>query len=409
MKKGILNKNFFLLLQGKVVSNIGDVLYSVALSYWILETTGSKSMMGTILAIQTLVKVILCPFGGVVSDRINRKTIVVGSDFICGCILTTISVFGLCGRLSVWMVLVAGIGMAAASAFFGPAVSAILPDLVAKEDLSKALSLNNTAITLVQILSQSISGILLSLFGPLMIFLGNGASFFLSSLSESFIQNPVQEHSNVQMTFFEDFKEGLTFVIGHRGLRTMMLLSCVLNFFGNGASVLILPYFLEKPFLQGASGYGFTMSVLTIGTLIAVMIYGFLKLNGQQRQQAFATSILISCLGISLLMASRSLWLIMVAAFVFGFGNALLNIIFSEVMYEIVPGQVRGKVMGLTSTMSMGLTPIAMAVFSYGADLIGTYLMMSFGFVMMSIGSFLLVILPAPREAIRNKPLKGGE
>ena len=209
MRMKLFNKNFLLLLQGKLVSNMGDVLYSVALSYWILETTGSKTIMGMILAMQTFVKVLFSPFGGVVSDRMSRKGIIVGSDFICGCILSIVSVLGFIGRLEIWMMMLASMMMAMAAAFFQPAVQAILPDLVAKENLSKALSANQTTVTLVQIIGQSVSGVLLSIFGPLMIFFGNGMSYFLSSFSEAWIQVPHRESTGVSLTFLEDFKSGL--------------------------------------------------------------------------------------------------------------------------------------------------------------------------------------------------------
>ena len=244
MKQKLWNKNFLLLLQGKLISNLGDVLYSVALSYWILETTGSKTMMGIILAVQTLVKVILSPLGGVISDRLNRKKIIVYSDFICGLVLVSVSVLGILGLLKVWMVLGAGITMAIASAFFQPAASAILPDLIDKEDLGKALSANQTTVTIVQIAGQSISGVLLGIFGPIMIFLGNGISYFLSSLSEAFITPPPGTSNHTKLTLLGDFKEGLRFINASEGLKIFMIVSCVINFFGNGAMVLMLPYFM---------------------------------------------------------------------------------------------------------------------------------------------------------------------
>lgn len=403
MKMKLFNKNFLLLLQGKLVSNMGDVLYSVALSYWILETTGSKTVMGTILALQTLMKVLLSPFGGVISDRMNRKGIIVGSDFICGCVLATVAMFGFMGRLEIWMMMIAGILMAAASSFFQPAVQAILPDLVEKENLSRALSANQTTVTLVQIIGQSVSGVLLSLFGPIMIFLGNGVSYFLSSLSEAFIHAPKKEAMGVQLTFFEDFKSGLSFTMHHQALRTCMLFICVLNFFGNGAFVLMLPYFMENSALCGTTGYGLATAFMTGGTLVSVMLYGCLKLNGKQRYFCWIMSILIEFIGIVMCVSARNLVWMITALVIFGFGNALLNIIFNEVQYEIIPDDKRGKVMGLLSTLSMGLTPISMAVFSMLADVVGTYPMFCLGFLVVGGGSFWMLFYKPLLEIVTKK------
>lgn len=391
MRMKLFNKNFLLLLQGKLVSNMGDVLYSVALSYWILETTGSKTIMGMILAMQTFVKVLFSPFGGVVSDRMSRKGIIVGSDFICGCILSIVSVLGFIGRLEIWMMMLASMMMAMAAAFFQPAVQAILPDLVAKENLSKALSANQTTVTLVQIIGQSVSGVLLSIFGPLMIFFGNGMSYFLSSFSEAWIQVPRRESTGVSLTFLEDFKRGLSFMLHHQVLKNFMLFICVLNFFGKGAFVLLLPYFMENSAFCGTTGYGFATAFMTGGTLISVMLYGFLKLNGKQRYLCWLGSILVESIGIVMCTSARNLMWIIIALVIFGFGNALMNIIFSEIQYEIIPDDKRGKVMGLLSTLSMGLTPISMAFFSMMADVVGTYPMLCLGFLTIAGGSLSLL------------------
>lgn len=212
MKRKLWNKDFGLLMQGKFVSNLGDILYSVALSYWILQTTGSKTLMGLLLASQTLVKVILAPFGGVFCDRINRKKIIVWSDFMCGLTMTLISICGFMNTLEVWMIFVAGLMMAICGAIFEPAMSSVFPDLIEDEDLSRGLSIKQGLTTIVQIIGQSISGVLLSVFGPMYIFLGNGISFFFSSFSESFIRIPKKAQSDEKLTFFEDFKSGLSFM-----------------------------------------------------------------------------------------------------------------------------------------------------------------------------------------------------
>lgn len=404
MKTKLWNKDFVLLMQGKFVSNIGDVLYSVALSFWILETTQSKSLMGILLACQTLVKVILSPFGGVLCDRINRKRIIVYSDAVCGTTMLAISILGFMNCLEVWMIFVAGMMMALCSAIFEPTMSSVFPDLIPQDQLSKGLSFKQSIATIVQIIGQSVSGVLLSVFGPLLIFLGNGISFFISSFTESFIAVPKKIETSEKLTFFEDFKSGLHFMNHQKGLKATILTCCLLNFFGNGFMVLLLPYFMETPTLLAETGYGFCMALLTVGTLIGVIGYGLLKTDGHKRWKVFVFSVIIECMSLSIIPFVQGFALFTAIAMVFGFGNAILNIILNEVQYEIVPQAMRGKVFGMIGTMVMGLTPIAMASFSILADYFGTYQMVVFGGIASALSIIVLIVQKEIRYMIRNKP-----
>ena len=78
MKRKLWNKDFILLLQGNAVSTIGDLMYSVAIGYWVYEQTGSSGLMGTMSAISMFVTMFLSPFTGSIVDKCNRKWVLVG-------------------------------------------------------------------------------------------------------------------------------------------------------------------------------------------------------------------------------------------------------------------------------------------------------------------------------------------
>ena len=86
MKK-LWNKDFILLLQGNAVSTIGDLMYSVAIGYWVYEQTGSSGLMGIMSAISMFVTMILSPFSGSIVDKCNRKWVLVGMDIMQGVIM----------------------------------------------------------------------------------------------------------------------------------------------------------------------------------------------------------------------------------------------------------------------------------------------------------------------------------
>ncbi|MCK5157214.1 MAG: MFS transporter, partial [Spirochaetales bacterium] len=103
------NKNFLLLWQGGLVSLLGDMLYELALGFWILAVTGSTGLMGTLMAVSMIPRVLISPFAGVVADRHNRKRIIILMDLLRGIFVTTVGVTAIMGNLEVWMVFAAGI------------------------------------------------------------------------------------------------------------------------------------------------------------------------------------------------------------------------------------------------------------------------------------------------------------
>ena len=80
MVKKLWNKNFVLLLQASAVSMIGDLMYSVAIGYWVYQQTGSNSLMGIMSSISMFVTMFLSPFSGTIVDKLNRKWVLVLGD-----------------------------------------------------------------------------------------------------------------------------------------------------------------------------------------------------------------------------------------------------------------------------------------------------------------------------------------
>ena len=76
MKRKLWNKDYILLLQGNAVSTIGDVMYGIAIGYWVYQTTGSSALMGIMSSISLFVTMFLSPFCGSIVDKCNRKWLV---------------------------------------------------------------------------------------------------------------------------------------------------------------------------------------------------------------------------------------------------------------------------------------------------------------------------------------------
>ena len=141
MRTKLWNKDFILLLQGSAVSIIGDLMYSVAIGYWVYAQTGSSSLMGLMSSISMFVTMFLSPFSGSIIDKCNRKWVMAGLDTMQGILMITVGIFAHMNALSVPGVLVVALLAALGGVFYNPAVSTLLIDIIPHDHMVQGQSI----------------------------------------------------------------------------------------------------------------------------------------------------------------------------------------------------------------------------------------------------------------------------
>ncbi|UCG31254.1 MAG: MFS transporter [candidate division WOR-3 bacterium] len=383
-KPKLWNTNFFLLWQGQLVSALGDVAYSIALGFWILNITGSTALMGTLMAASSLPRVLISPFAGVIVDRTDRKWLLVIMDAIRGIFVVFIGIASYLGFIEIWMVFIAGMIIGACGAFFNPAVGSIIPDIVDKRKLVQANSVFNIIQTASGIVGSSAGGILFKILGASFMFLFNGLSYLFSAITEVFIKVPKIIHEKAKLHFFADMKDGLKFVWHFRGLRTLMTIAGIINFFAVMGIMLILPLFHQEEHL-GPALYGIIMGFFTGGLFLGFLFTSLVNFKPEQRFKVFSICYLLMSVGMILLPVTLYFPVMAALVFVTGFVNAILNTFISTVLQLTTPQDKRGKVFGLLSSIGGGLMPVAYAVGGVLAEFISIRLLISASFVVVLI------------------------
>lgn len=206
-KKGkIWNKNYILLLQGQLVSTIGDSLYSIALAFFVLKLTGSTALVGMIMGIVTIPRIILGPFAGTIVDRYNRKMLIVWADFIRGISIVAVSFLAYNDMLKVWMLMAVAVIDGVCATFFNPAMETVMPMVVPEDKLVKANSIFGMGQSAADIIGQTAGGALYKLLGAPMIFLINGISYIFSAGTETFIKVPYDKTVKQEKSIWQDMK-----------------------------------------------------------------------------------------------------------------------------------------------------------------------------------------------------------
>lgn len=355
------NANFFLLWQGQLVSAIGDAVYGIALGFWVLERTGSTALMGTLMATSMLPRVVVSPFAGVLVDRADRKGLLVLTDGLRGVAIVAVAVAAFAGALEVWMVFAAGILLGLAGAFFNPAVSSAIPDIVPTDRLVKANSAFSMLGTGSGIVGNAAGGLLFQALGAPLMFLVNGLSYLFSAGTELFIRIPPVRHERHEFRFVRDLGDGLRFVWRYRGIRFSIMVFALLNFFAVMGFMLFLPLFQQVAGL-GAGRYGILTGTFTAGLFLGFLLMSVVHVPYRRRFAVFYLCGIVSMLAAAAIPG----WLVFPAmlgfALVGGATNAVLNSFLNATLQAAVPQALRGKVFSLIGTVAGGLMPLAFAL-----------------------------------------------
>lgn len=387
--KSFLSLSLFLLLQGQFVSVMGDMIYEIALGFWVLAFTGSPALMGTLMATALLPGVLLSPFAGVIVDRSSRKSIMILMDLIRGITVILVAVAAIMGILQLWMVFLAGIILGVGGAFFGPAAMSVLPKMVPKDKITNANSLFGVANTGADILGSSLGGVLYVLIGAPLMFLFNGISFIISGISIKFAKIPENRISKITpQNFKSDFREALLFVRKMKGLLYVLAIFSIFSFLIHIAVVLLIPLFQFTPSL-GAAKYGIAVACFTGGVFLGMIILSAMEVHPKKRSLLMLVSLSVSNICLILFAMTTEFYLMAVLLLIAGLSDSVVNVFILSSIQVSVPDDMMGKVMGLLGTLTMALTPLAMVI----GGILAEFFPIRSIFLLCFVASF-LVFLP---------------
>jgi len=363
------NRDFLLLWLGQLVSQMGDRVHAIALMWWVLEKTGSAALMGTVLIFATVPTVALGAFAGGYVDRWNRKAVIVGTDFARGAAVLTVAVLAIRGTLEIWQILVATCFSSAASVFFGPAVQATIPNLVRKDEITRANSLSQMTVQGTGIVGPALGGILIGIWGVGGVFLVNGLSFIVSGISELFIVVPPTERGATERKhILVELKDGFRFVRDRPTIFGILKVAAVLNFF-TAPFAILLPIVAKDLLGRGAEALGFLMTLFSVGFLAASAALAVTR-ERKRKHPLIILGIALTgvCLMVMGLVISYPSYLILMCAMgiLLGFANISIMAYFQSV----IPDEIRGRVFGFMTTLVGGLQPLAFGVIGILADVI---------------------------------------
>ena len=401
MRKKLWNKDFVLLLQGNAVSTIGDLMYSVAIGFWVYEQTGSSGLMGIMSSISMFVTMFLSPFSGSVVDKCNRKWVIVGVDVIQGVLMLAIGVLAYRNALNVPVVLAAAFLAAFGSVFYSPAVSTLMIDIIPRDDMVRGQSIHSGMFSLINLVGSAFSGAMVALLGVPLIVVINGLSNLYSAVTELFVRVPRTVQQGERVTprgIARDSVKAVRTILSDGCLRLFVPCVLILNLLGSGPMALMLPFCLEKGF--SVDMYGYLISVYTAASLLGVVVLGIVKLRPKARFWVMALGFSSSVLFFALAYLSEQFVPVCVMAFLAGISNCAGNTVFNASLMLALPEENRSAILGFIQSASVGGSALSTVLYGLLGDVVPLYLVFTVGSLISLVPMLYLCFHPRTREFV---------
>ncbi len=376
----LLNRNFALLWQGQLVSQLGTQAFNIAMMFWIKHATESASILGLLMMGSALPAVLLGPVGGTFADRHSRWRIILTADLVRGVLVLSLAaaLFLVPARTGPILVLLVVVSVLTSilDAFFRPAVSASIPALVPNDKVPAANSLNKISVDTSTFLGQALGGVLYRLLGPAVLFLVDGLSYLFAGVSALFVRIPqrIPERAKTWRESFTGFRRdlagGLSYVWRTPGTRNIVLIMPLFNAL-LVPLIVLFPFYVEDLLRVTSDWFGYLVAGFGLGAVVGSVIAGSLPMRGAVASRLVLAAGILYGLGPLSLGLLRSPWAALAAMALTGVMNGFMNVRIVSSLQRTTPSTLRGRVFGLMETLVFSLTPIAMGAAGILADLTG--------------------------------------
>lgn len=366
------DRNFRLYFGGQMLSTLGDTFYTVALPWIILNNGGDAQSLGIVLAAYGVPRLGTILLGGMLSDRVRPRPVMLLADVARAILLGLMAFEVLGGHFTLWVFALTAAGIGIFNGLFIPASFAILPDILAKDELQAANAVNETMFQLANLLGYSLAGLAIARLPAGVALAVDALSFVVSVISLSAMRRRRAEaaeqaaasESSEDEAAGESESQAMTF---GRYLRTSRVLQILLLVVGltfltsDGMMGVALPAFVHGPLNAGAGGYGLLLAFFGAGQLAGGLAAGGL---GFLRHRAIIVLVLqiTQALTFALFPLAGGLVGATLVLTLAGILNGLINVMYFTVVQEVFPAQFMGRIWGVIMFATYGFYPLSVFI-----------------------------------------------
>ena len=397
------NRDFALLWTGLTVSLLGDGIYLVAIAWQVYELSNAPTALSIVGIAWTLPTLVFLLVGGVLSDRFDRRRLMLASDAIRGIAIAGIGALAVSGTLELWHLLGLVAVYGAGEALFAPAFQAIVPDIVPQRDLVQANSLDMLMRPLgAQLAGPALGGLLVAAIGAGGAFLLDAASFGVSAACLLAMRpRPLAfGDSAAPRSALREVAEGFRFVRAHTWLWGTLLAAAIFLLVSFGPQQVLLAFVVKNDLGGTAGDFGLVLAAAGLGAIGVAIAMGQWRLPRRHITFMYVAWTLAS-LPIVVWGIAAELWQLMLASIVRGAGATAGMIVWMTLMQTRVPRGLLGRVSAFDWLVSIGLIPVSFALTGPIAEAVGARETLVGAGALGAVVTLAFLFLPGMRDTER--------
>ena len=368
------HRNVRVFFAGQVTSDIGTWFQQLAIPWVILSQTHSSTAVGVSYALQFLPTVVLGAYGGLVADRYNKRTIMFLCAIAGGLLASTMGVVLLTSDVPLWALFLFSLLGGCIRMFEVPARRGFIGEMVSREDLSNALSLNFAERNLSRILGPMLGGVVIAVFGVGWCFMINGLSYIGVVVTIRMLQRtdlgpmPSVGRDKGQL------REGLRYAWSVPIVRTALTMGALVGVLTLQINQVVVPVFVREGLHAGAWSVGVVMSLGGLGAIVGSL---WAAARAKPSVSAMAAASTVMALSAALCAAAPNVWTLAISTLPYSAGVMVLVAYSSSACQLSVPPTMQGRVSALNNIALIGTAPLGglivgtvMAVFGPRAGLV---------------------------------------
>ena len=354
------NRNFSIYFAGRTVSVVGDSFYSVALILGVLQATHSVTSGATVLIAGSIPVLILTLFGGALSDRTPRHRVMLASDLLRSATQFIMAALLLRSNPPLWAMLLTQFVYGAGDAFFAPAATGLLPQIVEPEELPAANGALQLSANSALVAGPALAGIVIAVAGAPLAVACDAVSFLISGISLWFLTVPESGVTRASESILKQLRTGFVELRKRRWVLVTVCYLAVLAFAFNGP-IFVLGPAVALSRLGGPAAWSIILSAfgagLILGSLVAPRLLRTRRALGWAYVGNFATVPLLALLG-----TSDSKWLLAGSSVVAGIAVSNFGVTYTTLLQQLVPAEILSRIGSYFVLAGVAATPIAFSL-----------------------------------------------
>jgi MFS family permease len=367
---------------GQAISLAGTWMQMTAQSWLVYHTLhGSSTVLGVIIALQTLPVLLLGPYGGVIADRVDKRRLMIILQSAMGLQALALGLLTVSGHAKIWEVGALAAVLGFNNAFENPARQSFMMEMVGPEHLRNAVSLNSVLVNVARSIGPAVAGVLIAVVGEGWCFLINAASFVAVVYSLSSMDSTALNPTTPTPRARGQLREGLRYVRSTPALMAPLVMMGVAGCLAYEFQV-SLPVMAQQGLHAGAAGFGFMTAAMGIGAVFGGLFVAAKGRTGLWPLVAAAAAFTVAMVFAT---AAPTLALELVALGLVGVANIAFMATGNSTLQLNADPEMRGRVMSLWFVAFQGSTPIGGPIVGAVMGLAGARAGLGLGAVTMAV------------------------